>query len=103
MEDQESSSFALFVVGSWSLKWSIIMSTYEIDFSVPSSMRGRPAIIWRMVSRLARRVMQRIQIRRAIAQLENLDDQLLRDIGIHRSEIRAVVTEGQSGFIVRQF
>ncbi len=80
------------------------MSTYE-DFATTAQFRinrARSGVIWRIVSRGLLEIQNHLREQRAIAQLEKLDDRLLQDIGIDRSEIRVAVMEGQRGPIARR-
>ena len=49
------------------------------------------------VPRLYRSIQRTLERRRAVADLQRLNDRLLSDIGIHRSEISAVVDETLDG------
>jgi uncharacterized protein YjiS (DUF1127 family) len=72
-----------------------------IDRPWPAARLGRPsgAPVARTVgpfARLVRAVLRWRRRQREIAELARLDDATLADIGLHRSEIRSVVLDGDA-------
>ncbi|MGI9570871.1 MAG: DUF1127 domain-containing protein [Desulfobulbia bacterium] len=74
------------------------MSTYE-EFSNTHYEFGirRTGVIWRIFGNFFLKIREHIREQSAITQLQELDDKLLRDIGIDRSEIRVAVLAGRKG------
>jgi uncharacterized protein YjiS (DUF1127 family) len=70
-----------------------------ITATIPPGRFGSPADFWRTLSEMAesafRSAMRRMEIRRNRRQLRSLPDYLLRDLGIHRSEIDRVIQYGR--------
>jgi len=64
----------------------------DTAWSLPSA--ARPSLLQRLVAAY-RTAAERRRLRLAERQLEGLDDRMLRDMGIGRSEIRRVVRLGR--------
>jgi uncharacterized protein YjiS (DUF1127 family) len=67
--------------------WLAMEKISTRSFGWSARVRARVVRLWSTVCRARQR-------RRAIAELEALDDRILKDIGIHRSQIESVVRRG---------
>lgn len=73
-----------------------LLRVHGIDSSTSSSPRSIGRWLTRLLTRLLERHRKEAQIRRQISELRWSDDRLLRDIGISRWEIEAIVRGGRS-------
>jgi uncharacterized protein YjiS (DUF1127 family) len=64
--------------------------------AAPARTTSRGRWIERAFAGVTRSIRDRLQMGRAVAELANLDDRMLRDIGVSRSEIPHVVRYGRS-------
>ncbi|QPC41884.1 DUF1127 domain-containing protein [Kaustia mangrovi] len=68
------------------------VATFGNDRAVRGGTVGGPSFF----ARLASRVKRYVELSRAERELEELDDRLLMDIGLKRSEIRRMVWNGDN-------